>query len=226
MSKKIKLTQGQYTTVDDDIYELIKHHKWHALYSKNAKSFYAIRTISFKNKSYKLLLSRYIMDLEKGDKRVVDHINHNTLMNERSNLRVVSNRENLQNQKRKDRLNYSCSSRYAGIYWSKLINKWHAILRLGKKQQSLGFYLLEKEAVEAYKKACKELKETGTLDINNYNVKTKSKCTSKYKGVCRRKNKWGARISIDNKRVYLGVFTTEEEAHRSILNYKKERGIK
>jgi hypothetical protein len=49
---------------------------------------------------------------------------------------------------------------------------------------------------------------------NKQNQKPYSRAISKYKGVVFDKdaNKWRARISIENKRIHLGRFTTEEEA--------------
>jgi len=50
------------------------------------------------------------------------------------------------------------------------------------------------------------------LSQNNYNRKYNN-LTSKYRGVYwdKRKNKWGARISINRKSIFLGRYETEEE---------------
>ncbi len=47
---------------------------------------------------------------------------------------------------------------------------------------------------------------------------------SKYKHVSYRKltNKWRARLSVKGKKVHLGYFDTEEEAHQAVLKFKKE----
>ena len=55
----------------------------------------------------------------------------------------------------------------------------------------------------------------------SYNGK---KCTSKYKGVFfhKRDKKWISSISINRKRLHLGYFTTEEEAHKAYDKKAKE----
>ena len=53
----------------------------------------------FSRKNGKIMyLHRFIMNLSEGDNRVVDHINHNTLDNRKSNLNVVTINENQQNR--------------------------------------------------------------------------------------------------------------------------------
>jgi hypothetical protein len=69
----------------------------------------------------------------------------------------------------------------------------------------------------------------------------KEGCSSKYRGVCRHKatRKWAAKISVDMKRIHLGVFEDEVEAARAYdtaakkyhgefarLNFPNERGEK
>ena len=57
----------------------------------------------YKNKNGKqkvMQLHRFVMDVD-SKKLVVDHINHDTLDNRRKNLRVVSQKVNLRNMKRK-----------------------------------------------------------------------------------------------------------------------------
>lgn len=50
-----------------------------------------------------LLMHRFILDLEFGDKRQADHINGNRLDNRLANLRIVTAAENRQNQHQPDR---------------------------------------------------------------------------------------------------------------------------
>jgi hypothetical protein len=54
-----------------------------------------------------------------------------------------------------------------------------------------------------------------TLIENNRNKgKTKSKCTSKYKGVCfdKQTSKWVSHIRVNGKTIKLGRYLIEEEA--------------
>jgi hypothetical protein len=89
-----------------------------------------------------LLLSRLIMGLEYGDPREVDHDNHDTLDNRRSNLIVVTQAENHQN-----RLSLpGSSSRYRGVCWDITKSKWHASVRLNGKKYNLGLFTSEEEA--------------------------------------------------------------------------------
>lgn len=57
--------------------------------------------------------------------------------------------------------------------------------------------------------------------------KDKKNKTSKYTGVCWHKstNKWRAKISINGKSFWLGVFDTQEQAHEAYKNKLKEKNI-
>jgi hypothetical protein len=54
-----------------------------------------------------------------------------------------------------------------------------------------------------------------------------SNCTSKYTGVSyfKRDKKWRSLIRVNEKRIYLGLFKTEEEAYQKRVEYEKENKI-
>ena len=90
-----------------------------------------------------LKMHRVIMDAPKG--MFVDHINHNCLDNRKSNLRVVTPRQNSMNRKPK--------SEHHGVTWHKQINKWRAQISVDGKKTGLGCYADIEDAIEARKNA-------------------------------------------------------------------------
>lgn len=148
MVKKIPLTQGQHALVDDEDYEFLNQISWSTEHDKRFKSrdvFYARG--GFEGKTVQM--HRLIMGFPK--KRHVDHINGNGLDNRRENLRIVSNRQNQQNRKRKT------TSNYPGVYWHKGANKWVARIHMNGKREYLGSFVDEGKAAKAYENACHEL---------------------------------------------------------------------
>ena len=99
--KRIPLSQGQYAIVDDKVYVKLSKYKWYALWYKHTQSYYAVRNIRIPNgKRTTECMHRRILGLKHGDNRQGDHIDHNTLDNRRSNIRIVTPSENHQNNRR------------------------------------------------------------------------------------------------------------------------------
>lgn len=91
-------------------------------------------------------MHRELMGLERGDPRVVDHINGDTLDNRRSNLRVVTHAENLQNRQR---LAANNTSGVRGVSFHGASGKFRAYATVGGRHFHLGLFerLDEAEAV-------------------------------------------------------------------------------
>ena len=81
------------------------------------------------------------MNTPKG--MMVDHRNHDTLDNTKSNLKNVSMMENQQNRKGITSRN---TSGFLGVCWYKQTNRWKASIRKNGRTISLGYY---KDANEA-----------------------------------------------------------------------------
>jgi hypothetical protein len=93
---EIELTQGLKTVIDDEDFPLVSGFKWCA--SRDRHGFvYARCGGGTRAKQPSLLLHRLLMGSPKG--LVVDHIDHDTLNNRRSNLRVCTPAENLHNSR-------------------------------------------------------------------------------------------------------------------------------
>ncbi len=150
--KKIKLTQGQYALVDDEDFKRVNQFRWFAFWEDDTKSFYAIRNIRKDNGRRTIMrMHRYIMNCPKG--KQTDHKNHNTLDNQKSNLRICTRQQNKMNRKNHKK----SSSGYKGVYWNIPRNKWMAYIRHNGKLIYLGLYKNEIDAAMAYNKKAKEL---------------------------------------------------------------------
>tara|TARA_R110000737_G_C14272494_1_gene430730 strand:- start:101 stop:538 length:438 start_codon:yes stop_codon:yes gene_type:complete len=102
------------------------------------KSGYLKLSISGKNRAIHQLVAETFLGYERDgtNKLVVDHINEVKIDNKLSNLRVVSNRENLSNRSR--------VSKYVGV--TKFRNKWMSTVTINSKLKYLGLYLTQEEA--------------------------------------------------------------------------------
>lgn len=141
MAKEIILTQNKITIVDDEDFERLNKFKWHA--HSTPHIFYAART--FNNKM--IYMHRYIMKTE--GKLQVDHINGNPLDNRKSNLRIVTQKQNTRNSKMKN----TNTSGYKGVYWYKRSKKWCTHIHVDGKTINLGYFDDKNDAAKVYNEA-------------------------------------------------------------------------
>lgn len=141
--RKIKLTKGKFTTVDNEDFEKLSQYNWQV----NSNG-YAVRQDWNKmdKRSKTIRMHRSIMDCPAG--LVVDHINHDVLDNRRENLRVCTIKQNCMNQKPRER-----SSKYKGVSWGARDKRWCAHIRVDYKGINLGSFKREEDAAIAYDKA-------------------------------------------------------------------------
>lgn len=128
----ILLTKGYRAVVDIEDYDNINQYVWCVSNDTTHKKVYARRV---ENKKY-ILMHRVILNASEG--MVVDHINGDTLDNKRSNLRIVTYRENSINN----------LTPYGDAHFNKSFNgkQWTARVRNGKKCVYLGLYYTKEEA--------------------------------------------------------------------------------
>lgn len=107
-----------------------------------------------------LRMHRLIMNV--SDKNsFIDHINHNTKDNRKSNLRVATNSQNNMNSK----LSNANTTGVTGISWSKLHNKWETHISVNGKKIHLGLFDEFVDAVKTRKDA--EEKYFGEFSYDN-----------------------------------------------------------
>lgn len=145
--KLIKLTQGQFAMVDDLDYRWLKKIKWHA--KKKRDRYYAVS-----GSTPKIYMHRLLLGLGFDDKRVPDHIDRNSLNNQRSNLRIATGQQNRHNAQS----HTGSKSKFKGVtYCNDKKKKWRARIRAGQINKHLGHFESEIDAAIAYNKAAKEL---------------------------------------------------------------------
>lgn len=240
--------------MDDEDWEKISKFKWF-LDRKylEKKGHYKIQASVYEaGKQRTILLNRTIMNLQTGDRRVVDHISGDTLDNRKQNLRVCSIKENSWNA----RTPKNNKSGYKGVFLEKKNNRYRAFLSVSWGRKSLGYYDTLEEAARAYDKGAlycygeyartnfprehysdDDIKLAETyLKALEHNFKNRS---SKYRGVHGHDRSWQVGISNGKDRLHLGTYKDEEEAakvydrkaielkgDKAILNFPKENYIK
>lgn len=160
MMMRIKLTQEKFVLVDNEDFKWLNQSKWYLHKSYNSPH-YATRTVltrsqnkqkNIKKKEKKLWMHREIMQHKLNRELLcneqIDHINRNTLDNQRSNLRLCTNSQNQMNMKSK-----TGSSKYKGVNWHKQHKKWQSRIQFNKRQINLGYFDIEIEAAIAYNQA-------------------------------------------------------------------------
>ncbi len=149
--RTIKLTQGQVTKVSDEDYEELNQFKWFAKETPNGQ-YYAMRSVRLKNgKQGKLTMARHILGCEKGDGMVTDHIDGEKLDNRRSNIRVCTQAQNVQNS----RMQSNNTSGAKGVCRNG--RKWMAYIGFHGKHGTIGRFKNVLDAARAYDARALEL---------------------------------------------------------------------
>jgi len=143
--KTIKLTQGKFAIVDDDMFEFLNQWKWY--FDTHGYAARRQYIIGKKGKSKKLYIHRVIMNNPKNMK--VDHINGDKLDCRKENLRVCSHSLNLANRGK----TIKNTSGFKGVGFRKDRNKWRAYIKVDYKYIHLGDFSNVSEAAIAYNKA-------------------------------------------------------------------------
>jgi len=139
--KTIGLTQGKRTLMDDEDFERLSKHSWTAIQINC--NWYAISKRNYKN----YYMHREVMNAKKGE--YVDHRDHSTLDNRKTNLRLCSPAENARNAKKRLHVSSICK----GVFWCKALKKWRSIIMCNYKNIHLGYFENEDDAARAYNEA-------------------------------------------------------------------------
>jgi len=103
---------------------------------------------------HKLIVVTFLNHVPCGYQIVTDHINGIRHDNRLENLQLITHRENISKDKRKIIIR---SSKYIGVHWHKVSNKWQAAIRIKSKTTYLGIFADEYDAHLAYQNKLKEI---------------------------------------------------------------------
>lgn len=176
------------------------------------------------------LMHRFIM--QPAEKMVVDHINGFRADNRRSNLRICSFKENTLNKRVK---RSQKTSKYKGVCWESGRSAWRAGIQRDGQQINIGRFGNELHAAMAYDivaeyihgQYAKTNKSLGILSgpsLSPIEVFERqllcSKKSSLFTGVSPYTHRdgtrvWQARIMINRKSTFLGLFDTEKDAAKA-----------
>ena len=101
-------------------------------------------------KIHKLVAEAFVDNPE--GKRCVDHIDGDRANNHRENLRYATYSENNRNTSKRA----NTTSKYYGVCFHKVANKWNAQIQIEGKRKNLGFFTDEQEAAAVFNKAAAE----------------------------------------------------------------------
>jgi len=121
-----------------------------------------VSVIKPSGKSQSIYMHRMVLNIENTSRKtVVDHIDHNGLNNQKSNLRFCSNLQNHHNL-----ISRRGRSVYKGVYFESRTGRWFAQIRINHIGTTLGTFNSEKEAALAYDVAAR--REFGEFCYTNF----------------------------------------------------------
>lgn len=131
---------------------LLQENNWSILKCWNKKTnkepnFYAVCSKRVKTKYKSKMMHRILINAP--DKMVVDHINHDTYDNRKSNLRLCTQAENLRNAKQY----ITNKSGRRGVCWDQSTNRWMAYIMKDYTHHTLGYFKNIDDAIECRQKA-------------------------------------------------------------------------
>lgn len=143
-SVRIALTKGQWSWIDEEDYPSVSRFKWCA--NEKECGTYAVTYV--RGYGY-LTLHSFLMQPPPG--KVVDHIDGDSLNNRRSNLRVVTQSQNLMNK----RVRRNTVLRFKGVNWDKSRGKWMVKVQKEREVIWIGRFDDEIDAALAYNEAAR-----------------------------------------------------------------------
>lgn len=139
----VQMSGGAVAWVDEEDYPLVAPYTWFP--RKIGRTTYAM---AHPTRQPFILMHRLILGAKKGE--LVDHRNHDGLINGRENIRLCTKTENQRNTRKSANPK---TSRFKGVSWHEARHRWRAVIR----DSQIGYFDSEVAAAEAYNKAAAEI---------------------------------------------------------------------
>lgn len=127
--------------VDDEDYEHLASFHW--CIHKSKTCFYAMRNEWSKNKAKKIFMHRYLLGMPT---KYVDHIDGNTINNQRCNLRLASSSESQQNRRKQT----NNTTGFKGVHFYKAYKKYSVHIGHNHKNIFGGYFDNPIDAAKRY----------------------------------------------------------------------------
>lgn len=178
---------------------------------KDGNTFYACTYVRDQNGKWKNVQMHRVLLNPPADLQV-DHLNHNGLDNRRKNIRIATCGENARNRIN----NVEFQSDISGVHWNARGRAWVARPWVNGKEVHLGYFDKECEA-EA---AVYMFLETG---MRVKRILSASEFQSDVPGVTWHalSKAWMARLRVNGRDEYLGLFGTAPEAHAAVCMFRE-----
>jgi len=202
---------GVITQIDDEDFDLISTNTW---YVNNCG--YVVGYRDGKEQR----LHRVIMKAKPGT--IIDHANGDRLDNRKNNLRFCTVRENRRNSKP------DLDREYKGVFFCEETNRYRCII----DEIHMGYFSNADAAANCYNHHATirhgtfaRLNKVGTtMSESEWKTFQKQK-KSIYKGAAAHQDAFRADITVNSKKIYLGVFSTEIEAAQAYNDYVILHGL-
>lgn len=143
--------------IDEEDFHKISKYTWHINHSRRNKK-YCATNICIDGKNYTLKLHRFLIGLEKGEERIINHIDGNGLNNKRSNLEICDQKYNCQSINTKKK--FGCIT----ILNDGREKKYHAKVNINKKPYFKSFYTWAE--AQAYLDGLEEMAKAETIPLS------------------------------------------------------------